>query len=313
MSATSISIPIVPVARPAPSMPGACASGGCGCGGDPAARSAGPRPVQFNPVRVNGVEIAPQVIAEEAQQHPSPDGEAAWMAAARALVIREVMLQEARRLAIVAQPETDEAGRREVDEEARIRALLERHAAATVPDEDECRRYYDAHLERFRTPELLEAAHILVTPAENSETAMRAAEAEARTIAEQVGDDREAFAEAARAFSSCSSAPQGGVLGQVRRGDLLREVQSALEALAEGTAGREPVRTRFGWHVLRLERRIEGRVLPFEYARQRIADMLEARSWALSGARYAAALVAAARVEGVEIDPAVLATEPAGS
>jgi peptidyl-prolyl cis-trans isomerase C len=66
------------------------------------------------------------------------------------------------------------------------------------------------------------------------------------------------------------------------------------------------VRSRFGWHVLRLERRIAGRVLPFEYVQPRIADMLEARSWAVSGARYIATLAANARIEGVDLDPASL-------
>ena len=137
--------------RPAPVMPSGCASGGCGGTAAPI-RFHRKRPVQFNPVLVNGVEIAPEAIAEEAQQHPSPDGEAAWMAAARALVIRELLLQEARRLGIECEPERDEGGRRELDEEALIRALLEREAPPMVPSEDECRRYYEAQLERFQNP-----------------------------------------------------------------------------------------------------------------------------------------------------------------
>jgi peptidyl-prolyl cis-trans isomerase C len=306
MSAMPVTIPIVALPqRSAPAMPSGCASGGCG-GSSAPVRPRGERAVQFNPVRVNGVEIPPQAIAEESQQHPAPDGEAAWMAAARALVIRELMLQEARRLGVAARAESDEAGRREVDEEAQIRALLEQQAPAAVPSEEECRRYYEANVERFRTSELLEAAHILIEPASDDDAAWQAAEREARTIAGEVGDDREAFAEAARALSKCSSSQQGGMLGQVRRGELLPAVQAALEALPEGTTGRDPVRTRFGWHVVRLERRIEGRMLPFEFVKDRIADMLEARSWVLSGARYAAALVEQARVEGVELDPAAL-------
>jgi peptidyl-prolyl cis-trans isomerase C len=286
-------------------MPGACASGVCR-GTAPPIRYQHNRAVHINPVSVNGVAIAPEAIAEEAQQHPSPDGASAWMAAARALVVRELLLEEARRLGVQAEPELDEAGRREVDDEALIRALLEREAPPRIPSEGECRRYYDAHVERFRTPELLEAAHILIEPASDDEAAWGEAEREARTIAEQVGDERHAFAEAARAFSKCSSAQQGGMLGQVRRGELVPAVQNALESLAEGVTAREPIRSRYGWHVLRLERRIAGRELPFEYVKARIADMLEARSWALSAARYTAGLIEKARIVGVEIDPAAL-------
>ncbi len=110
-----------------------------------------------------------------------------------------------------------------------------------------------------------------------------------------------AFAEAARAYSKCPSAQQDGSLGQIRRGELAPSVQAGIEALIEGTAGREPVRSRFGWHVLRLHRRIEGQVLPFEIVRDRIADMLEARSWSLGAARYVAELAARSDVQGIVI------------
>src|SRR3546814_13969312 len=89
-----------------------------------------------------------------------------------------------------------------------------------------------------------------------------AAEIQARSIAAEVGDRAESFAEAARAFSSCASAQQDGSLGQIRRGELVPQVQASLGALAEGTTGRDPTRSRFGWHVLRLQPRLPGHTLP---------------------------------------------------
>ena len=77
------------------------------------------------------------------------------------------------------------------------------------------------------------------------------------------------------------------------------EVQAGLEALTDGTTAREPVRSRFGWHILRLHRRIAGRTLEFDMVRTRIADMLEARSWSVEAARYVAEVAARNRVEGV--------------
>ena len=92
-----------------------------------------------------------------------------------------------------------------------------------------------------------------------------------------------------------------GSLGQIRRGELVASIQEGLEKLTEGETGREPVRSRFGWHVLRLHRRISGRTLPFEMVSDRIADMLEARSWSVEAARYVAALASRNQVEGVLI------------
>lgn len=287
-----------PEQRRAPVMPSACESHGCGGGPEPAI----PPPPSFGEVRVNGVEITPEAIAAEIQHHPAPDAETAWIDAARALAVRELLLQEARRLGLEAEADEDEAGRIETDEDALVQALLEAEIAPARAGEAECRRYYEANVERFRTPDLFDAAHILIEPDGEDEVAWAAAEAQARHIAAQVGDDPIAFAAAARAWSGCASAQQDGSLGQIRRGELVASVQAGLEALADGETGDEPVRSRFGWHVLRLQRRIEGRTLPFEIAREKIADMLEARSWSVEAGRYIAALAGRGAIEGVMIE-----------
>src|SRR3546814_7877630 len=113
-----------------------------------------------------------------------------------------------------------------------------------------------------------------------------AAEIQARSIAAEVGDRAESFAEAARPFSSCASAQQDGSLGQIRRGELVPQVQASLDALAERPTGRAPTRSRFGWHVLRLQRRIPGQTLPFDIVAPKIRDIPAARSWSLAAARY---------------------------
>ena len=287
-----------PAQRAGPKMMSSCETGGCGGGPEPMI----PPPPTFGEVRVNGVEIPPEAIAEEIQHHPAPDAETAWVEAARALAVRELLLQEARRLGIAAEPLRDEGGRSEAEDDAIVRALLESEVDPAEPGEAECRRYYDTNIQRFRTPELFEAAHILIEPEGTDEGAWAAALDRARAVAAEVGDDAAAFAAAARAHSGCASAQQDGSLGQIRRGELVNEVQAGLEALADGTTGREPIRSRFGWHVLRLHRRLPGQTMDFEHVRDRIADMLEARSWSIEAARYVARLSAENEVEGVLIE-----------
>lgn len=287
-----------PAQRAGPKMMSSCETGGCGGGPEPMI----PPPPTFGEVRVNGVEIPPEAIAEEIQHHPAPDAETAWVEAARALAVRELLLQEARRLGIANKPLADEGGRSEAEDDAIVRALLESEVDPAEPGEAECRRYYDTNIQRFRTPELFEAAHILIEPEGTDEGAWAAALDRARAVAAEVGDDAAAFAAAARAHSGCASAQQDGSLGQIRRGELVNEVQAGLEALADGTTGREPIRSRFGWHVLRLHRRLPGQTMDFEHVRDRIADMLEARSWSIEAARYVARLSAENEVEGVLIE-----------
>jgi peptidyl-prolyl cis-trans isomerase C len=285
---------------PAPVLPGACQRGGCGGGFAPRM----PPPPSFGEVRVNGIEIEADAIAREIQHHPAPDADAAWREAARALAIRELLLQEARRLGLEAEPEADEAGRMEAEDDALVRALLDEAIEPELPGEAECRRYYEARRERFRTPELFEPAHVLIEPEGDDADAWATAEATARAVIAEVGDDPAAFAEVARELSACPSAQQDGSLGQVRRGELLPDVQAALEAIPEGTVRREPVRSPHGWHVIRLHRRIPGRELPFEAVHGKIAEMLGARGWSVAATRYLAMLAEKAEIEGIAIEPA---------
>ena len=290
-----------PAQRPAPKLMSSCEAGGCGGGPEPLI----PPPPSFGEVRVNGVEITPEAIAEEIQHHPAPDAETAWVEAARALAVRELLLQEARRKGIGAQPLADDEGRTETEDDAIVRALLELEVCPAAPDEAACRRYYEANVDRFRTPDLLEAAHILIEPEGKDEAAWDAALERARAIIADSGNDVAAFAAAARGHSACASSQQDGSLGQIRRGELVAEVQHGLEALADGTTSQEPVRSRFGWHILRLHRRIPGRTLTFDMMQDRIADMLEARSWSVEAARYVTTLAANNMVEGVRVEGSI--------
>ncbi|MEZ5936260.1 MAG: hypothetical protein R3F54_31035 [Alphaproteobacteria bacterium] len=83
-------------------------------------------------ISVNGVDIPEADILGEAQNHPAERPGEALAAAARALVVRELLSQEAQRLGIVGEPEKDAAGRPETVNDAAIRALIDREVPAPV-------------------------------------------------------------------------------------------------------------------------------------------------------------------------------------
>ena len=93
----------------------------CGHAPAPAAKRSANAP----PVFVNGVHIAETAIAAEAQNHAAATGQEARAAAARALVIRELLLQRARVLGLEPMPLSDAQGRSETAEEALVRQVLE--------------------------------------------------------------------------------------------------------------------------------------------------------------------------------------------
>jgi hypothetical protein len=105
------------------------------------------RPVE---ITVNGVVIPRDMIAREVQHHPASKPVEAWLSAARALVVRELLLQEAQRIGFSSISLSDETGRRETQEDALIRGLLEREIVTPEPDEESCRRYYQQRKRRFR-------------------------------------------------------------------------------------------------------------------------------------------------------------------
>src|SRR5690606_7494464 len=112
---------------------------------------------------VNGVEIADSAVNAELQYHPASTLDQAREAAARALVVRELLLQAARHLGVdEVEPAVDpKTGRRETREEALIRTVVEQEVTIPMPDESACRRYYENNRRRFRSEDLFEAAHIL--------------------------------------------------------------------------------------------------------------------------------------------------------
>lgn len=252
-------------------------------------------------VSVNGVTIPRDLIAREIQNHPAQSATRAWTAAARSLVVRELLLQEARRLGIEAEPREDGEGRRETQDEAALRALVEREVKVPNADPADCRRYYERNLSRFRSPDIYEAAHILIAAPRSDEEAYEQAREAANVLLEKLLAQPHEFENAARAHSACPSAEQGGHLGQISAGQTTPEFERALAGLSDGEITAEPVATRYGFHIIRLDRKSEGRVLPFEAVAERIAGYLTDSVRRRATAQYIARLAARAAVVGVEM------------
>jgi len=251
-------------------------------------------------IRVNGVAIAEAEIAREAQHHEATSAKAALAEAARALTVRALLLQRAAELGLVAAPLSQDGGR-ETEEEALIRAVLEAEVRAPVATEAECRRHYETHPRRFRSPDLFEPAHILFSAARTEAAAYAAALARAEVAIAAVQADPRCFETLARTQSDCPSREQGGRLGAVTRGETTPEFETFLAALEPGQLCPVAVQTRYGVHVLRLDRLAEGRELPFEMVRRRIAGFLQEVSWRRAVAQYIALLAGQASIEGVEL------------
>lgn len=258
------------------------------------------RPV-LDAVSVNGVEIAESEILAEAQNHPAEDPGAALLAAARALAVRELLLQRARDRQIAVSPESDAEGRSETDEDAAIRRLIEEEVSVPSATAEECLRFYENNRAKFRSEPILQASHILIAADPADEQARAAARSDAERLAAVLAERRGEFETMARTHSACPSAAQGGNLGQLTRGSTVAEFERALVRMTEGEITARPVESRFGFHIIRLERRIDGEQLPFDFVQDRIAGWLEASAWSKAVSQFIAILAADATITGIDV------------
>jgi peptidyl-prolyl cis-trans isomerase C len=246
-------------------------------------------------ITVNGKVISEREIARETQYHPADNFEAARRQAAEALVIRELLVQRARRLSV--EDANDQ-------EEALIATLVSREVRTPAADEEACRRFYHANLGRFRSPDLVEARHILFVAKPDEPEALAAARIRAQDVIDLMKQRPDRFAELAEELSACPSSKQGGSLGQLTRGSTVPEIETFLFELEPGQLCPVPVRSRYGFHVLQVQRRVDGEPLPFESVQEKIAKYLEERVWRQAVRQYIQLLIGSADITGIELEGA---------
>ena len=259
----------------------------------------------FPDLVVNGERVPHALVAAETQNHAAPKGKPglAWRKAANAVAIRTLLLQEARARGIAADPAEVGPGRFETGEEAMIRGLLEAAVVAETPPAEAVRAEWARDPARFRAPPLWEVSHILLSCDPRDEALREALRGRAADLAAEALGNPASFARLAWENSDCGSKAGGGALGQLGPGDTVPEFEAALCKLADGEITAEPVLTRHGWHVIRMDARAEGAVLPFEAVRPRIAEAMEKAAWTRTARAFVDGLVAAATITGADLAP----------
>ncbi len=267
-------------------------------------REAGEKPAELVEVQVNGVEIPAAEIMQEAQNHPAENPHDALAEAARALVVRELLVQQAHEAGIKAAPEKHDGGEMETEQDALIRQLLDREVVVPQADEENCKRYYENNMNRFRSSDLFTVQHILLAAHPKDEAARSRAKEEAKGLIALLQEKPRRFDKVAASHSACSSANEGGHLGQISHGQTVPEFETALERLDEGEISTRPVESRFGFHIIKLNQKIPGKQLAFEDVRELVKSYLEDATWHRASAQYIGILAGQAKIEGIAMDTA---------
>ncbi len=252
---------------------------------------------------VNGTTLSAADIAAEAQNHHAPKGKPglAWRKAARALAVRQLMLEEAAELGLETQPRELAPGQVETDEEAMIRGLMEQSVTPGAIVEADLRAAYDRNPGAYRGPSLYQAAHILYAAKPGDKSARAAARSRADMTLEALRKTPGKFAAIAGRESECASRDMGGELGQLTGSDVVPEFAAVLQVAAPGQLHDEVVETRYGMHILRLDARAEGDILPFESVHERLREAAEKAGWTRAAQAFVAGLLGRAEITGMDM------------
>jgi peptidyl-prolyl cis-trans isomerase D len=190
---------------------------------------------------------------------------------------------------------------------------VEHFSTASKPTEDEVKQYYEANLQQFMMPEKIKVDYVEITSEALAETvtvdesqvkkmyddyvasASGREERKARHILIQAGDNKAAakakiesikqelahganFAELAKKYSQDSaSASQGGDLGWVASGEMVKPFEQALFEMKKGSVS-DIVETQFGYHLIELDDIRSETVAPFDVKRYEFEDELKAEA-----------------------------------
>jgi peptidyl-prolyl cis-trans isomerase D len=122
-----------------------------------------------------------------------------------------------------------------------------------VVSDEEVAEYYAANQKTFQQEESVEARHVLIkTAASDTAEAVEAARQKALEVEKKARSGQD-FAELARLYSEGPTAANGGLLGRFGRQQMVKPFADKAFSMKAGEIS-EPVKTEFGWHVIKVER-----------------------------------------------------------
>ncbi|MDR2431684.1 MAG: peptidylprolyl isomerase [Candidatus Margulisbacteria bacterium] len=128
-----------------------------------------------------------------------------------------------------------------IKEEVMVRQYVKDEVGKLTISDSEISAYYNANLEKFMQPEAVRASHILVD-----------AEEAAKEILAQLNNGGDFAALAKEKSTDTGSAVNGGDLDFFTRGQMVKPFEDAAFGLKKNETGKTPVKTQFGWHIIRV-------------------------------------------------------------
>jgi peptidyl-prolyl cis-trans isomerase C len=221
-------------------------------GGDVVAR------VNDRVITEKDLEYATNDFAEELARVPEPQRREAVL---NALIDLTLVAQAAEKDGLGGNPEF--ARRMDLLRTRALRSEFVREKIAPQATDEVVRKRYDEEVAKIEQPEEIKASHILV------ET-----EDEAKAIIEQLKAGGDFAAIAKEKSKDPGSGPNGGDLGYFGKGSMVQEFETAAFALEPGKFTETPVKSQFGYHIIKLEERRKQPLPQFDAVKAQVAQLV---------------------------------------
>ena len=198
-------------------------------------------------------------LGQRGQRYNNPEGRRAVL---EQIISSKLLLLDARHNLYETEPEF-KAELAKVRENLLINYAGNKILAAVSVSDEDAKKFYDENPDKFNQGESVNADHILVKTEE-----------EALEILAKIENGEISFADAAAKYSTCPSGQKGGNLGDFGRGQMVPEFETAAFALEVGEMTKSPVKTQFGYHLIKLNSKSESSVIPYEEIADQLKEML---------------------------------------
>ena len=198
-------------------------------------------------------------LGARGQAYNNPEGKRVIL---EQLIGNKLILQDARRNLLEGEAEY-RAELAKLKEKLLISYAQNKILSAVKVKDEEVAEYYESHKEELAGGESVSAAHILVDTEEK-----------ALLILAKIKAGEVSFEDAARENSSCPSGENGGDLGTFTRGQMVPEFDKAVFEMQVGEITDAPVKTQFGYHLIKLNAKNEASVPALDEIKAELAEML---------------------------------------
>ena len=198
-------------------------------------------------------------LGQRGQGYNTPEGRKIIL---EQLIGNKLLLLDARRNLIEAEPEF-KAQLAKLKDTLLINYAAEKVVSKVQVSDKEAMEYYEANKNNFAGAETVNASHILV-----------ATEEQANELLAKIKAGEVTFEDCAKENSTCPSGQMGGNLGDFSRGQMVPEFDAAVFAMEAGEISEAPVKTQFGYHLIKLNSKNEAKVPEYAEISERLKEML---------------------------------------